>query len=247
MEREWTPQVRTPPAIKWLLNERAALAGRICKLDEKLAGIADRQALAQRQVDRMAKKHSEGTAQRADVLAKLEALDRVMEAQYAALNPAAGGVVRERAGKYGALGGLKRYVLSVVQASGLAGIATGELAMLTAAHFGLEMLTPHTRLNFRRQLRTLLRTEPQLVEERSAADSRGNVFWRRKQPSSLAALQAEAQRHEAEDAVGGEVAWQTSSAHSRASSRSWMSTCSSFMRAVSACSTSSTRWRRSEA
>ncbi len=48
-----TPRMRTPPDIKWLLNERAALAGVVEKAEVTLAGLRAKQARLEHQMTKV--------------------------------------------------------------------------------------------------------------------------------------------------------------------------------------------------
>lgn len=104
---EQTRRQRTDPLVKWLLNERAALTGRMAQLDEKVAGLQDQLAEAERRVAALATKVAENRRMPQDAATAHAPLDSVMGASFPLLNVAAGGVVRPWAGKYGPHGGLR--------------------------------------------------------------------------------------------------------------------------------------------
>lgn len=124
-----TPRTRTPPVFKWLLNERAALAGEAQRLQTELQRIQ---------------------LELPSVLAKLTALDATMAAIDPAVAPDAAGTVNAWAGKYGARGAVKACVLSRLQAAGNAGINVSTLALQVAAALGVELPTKKDFSAFRR-------------------------------------------------------------------------------------------------
>lgn len=204
---EQTRRERTDPTVKWLLNERAALAGRMAQLDDKLKGLHAQLAGAERRAKAFATKVSENRRMRQDAVTDLKALDTVMSTSFPTLNPAAGGVVRPWAGKYGELGGLKRFVLSLLERASPASITTGDLARIAAAHFQLQLSSNRERIAFRKQVRRLLRTEPHRVEELPAQNIRSALGWRWRGVPSLTSLYQEAAR-EAAHSFGPEVGCQ---------------------------------------
>ena len=124
-----TPRTRTPPVFKWLLNERAVLAGEALRLQAELERI---------QLELPA------------VLAKLTALDATMAAIDPAVAPNAAGSVNAWAGKYGERGAVKACVLSHLQVAGKSGIDVSTLALQVAAALGVELPTKKDFSVFRR-------------------------------------------------------------------------------------------------
>lgn len=123
------PCARTPPVFKWLLNERAALAGEAQRLKADLERI-------QRELPA--------------VLGKLAALDATMAAIDPLVAPDAAGTVKAWAGKYGERGAVKACVLSHLQAAGKAGIDVSSLALQVAAALGVDLPTKKDFSLFRR-------------------------------------------------------------------------------------------------
>ncbi|MGB9109849.1 MAG: hypothetical protein WCC39_14300 [Telluria sp.] len=110
---------RTPPEIKWLLVERATLAGDIEQLARRRALLdAEMEALRSR----------------------AQALDTSIRLLDARVNAAAAGQVFRHCQQYGERGALKAFIVRAIceSKSGLSGRA---IARLAAAHFGIEFLT----------------------------------------------------------------------------------------------------------
>jgi hypothetical protein len=202
---QYTPRQRTDPTVKWLLNERAALAGRISELDQAADTLRARLGIATRRAEAIAAKVMGAQRMRGNAVDRLQALDIVVAAAYPAVNPAAAGVVRARAGRYGARGGLKNYVLGLLKRASPACIATGELSKAAVAHFGIQFNSQGEAAAFRKQVRRLLRTAPHLVEELPVQNERGALGWRWRQMCSLDTLRAEAAAHEAAYPLGPQV------------------------------------------
>lgn len=122
-------RTRTPSAIKWLLNERAALAGKAQRLEAELQRIQQELSAVQE---------------------KLAALDTTLELLDKSVATDAVGTVNAWAGKYGARGAVKACVLSHLQAAGNAGINVSTLALQAAAALGVELPTKKDFSAFRR-------------------------------------------------------------------------------------------------
>ena len=122
-------RTRTPSAIKWLLNERAALAGKAQRLEAELQRIQQELFAVQK---------------------KLAALDTTLELLDKSVATDAVGTVNAWAGKYGARGAVKACVLSHLQAAGNAGINVSTLALQAAAALGVELPTKKDFSAFRR-------------------------------------------------------------------------------------------------
>lgn len=123
------PRARTPPVFKWLLNERAALAGEAQRLKADLERI-------QRELPA--------------ILGKLAALDATMSAIDPLVAPDAAGTVKAWAGKYGERGAVKACVLSHLQAAGHSGVDVSTLALQVAAALGVDLPTKKDFSAFRR-------------------------------------------------------------------------------------------------
>lgn len=124
-----TPRTRTPPVFKWLLNERAVLAGKAQRLEAELQRIQ---------------------LELPSVLAKLGALDATMAAIDPAVAPDAAGTVNAWAGKYGERGAVKACVLSHLRSAGISGIDVSTLALQVAAALAVDLPTKKDFSVFRR-------------------------------------------------------------------------------------------------
>lgn len=124
-----TRRTRTPPVFKWLLNERAALAGKAQRLEAELQRIQQELSAVQE---------------------KLAALDTTLELLDKSVATDAAGTVNAWAGKYGARGAVKACVLSHLQAAGKSGIDVSTLALQAAAALGVDLPTKKDFSLFRR-------------------------------------------------------------------------------------------------
>jgi len=166
-------RTRTPPAIKWLLNERAALAGEAQRLKADLERI-------QRELPA--------------VLGKLAAMDATMAAINHRVAPDAAGTVKAWAGKYGERGAVKACVLTHLQAAGKAGIDVSTLALQVAAALGVNLPTKKDFSAFRRDTvhAVLKRAKADGLTEVLIAARGGHTpqVWRWKGPRGLPGLAA---------------------------------------------------------
>lgn len=111
---------QTPPDLKWLLVERATVAGDIARLETKQALLA--KEIAKR-------------------LTTLQALDTTIHLRESRVTPDAAGVIRSHAKEYGKRGALKEYIVATLKAAPTDAMSTRAIALVVAAHFGLEFVT----------------------------------------------------------------------------------------------------------
>lgn len=147
----------TPPTLRWLRNQRAAIAGdieyaesRAATLNERIDQLTDQLSLAQSEFSGLQELASIRAAQHAALLKTIELED-------ACLKPMDDGAVRAWAGRYGERGALTVFVrdhLRMIAPRSMRGI---EITRLTAAHFGIAMLTREDRIKHSNTVRTTLR------------------------------------------------------------------------------------------
>lgn len=156
---------RTPPEIKWLLVERATLAG-------------DIEQLARRRV--MLDAEIEMLSSRAQAL---ETSIRLLDAR---VNSAAAGKVLRHCQQYGERGALKAFIMQAVRETEK-GLSIRAIAGLAAAFFGIEFLAKtelarYCANSIRPQLRQL--RDEGLVENLSGAWPEGMLWrWKRGLPT----------------------------------------------------------------
>lgn len=175
-------RTRTPPDLKWLLNERAAIAGRIQKLEKVLHGL-----------HKMEQSLSEcrGT---------LDALDTAIGLAYQGVRPDAAGTVNAWAGKYGQLGALTEFVVQLLREAAPAPVNARDVAFKVAEHFEIQLLCSADQLALRVSVKNTFKRLYQsgkVVPLHSRARLGGNQpgIWRWKQPiPTLSDLAAKAQR-----------------------------------------------------
>lgn len=150
-------RIRTPPELKWLLVERATLAGDLAKLTTRLAVLE---------------------AETARVSSTLAALDTAIRLTEAKARPDAAGVIQRHCGNYGARGALKAFIITVLQDSP-DGISTRNMAVTVRAHFGLYFVsepefTHFLKASVRSELRRLAK---QGLAVTTRAGGPGTMRW----------------------------------------------------------------------
>lgn len=118
----WLTEVttKTPPLLKWLLVERAAIAGEIARLQNTQEQLSKEQAKQQ---------------------ARLNALDSTMRQVEKSINVSAAGQIQTHAGKYGKRGGLKAFIIGLLKQAAPSGIGSKAIVLSVIRHFGLEFAT----------------------------------------------------------------------------------------------------------
>lgn len=137
-----TARTRTPPEIKWLLNERAMLAGRMGALGKK---IRQRNRIIEELQAKIAELGAQVISfeqQRTEIRARRSALDHTMQLINADINPAAGGTVNAWAERYGKRGALTEFVVNTLKAAGSTGMGAKDIALAANIHFGLGLTDP---------------------------------------------------------------------------------------------------------
>ena len=150
------PPSRTPPDIKWLLNERAALAGEIEKAHLKQATLAHKRERLEMQLAGLLKAMERSRVAQARSQASLDALDATMGLVSEQVNPCAGGAIWAWAGKYGVRGGLRDFIAQVLEGAAPEPVTTTVLMNLAARQFGIVLTTHVERRNFNKSVSSAL-------------------------------------------------------------------------------------------
>lgn len=150
-------RTRTDPTLKWLLNERAALAGAQQSTLEAIPRLQRRVNKAQALLEKA--RHSLAVAEKAQELnsAKLQALDITLAQFSPAIDPNRGVVVRAWKGRYGERGALTQFLLELLKQSAPAPMAVATIADRVELHFGIQHAEPDSRKKLRHSIRTCLR------------------------------------------------------------------------------------------
>lgn len=152
----FTSPRRTPPDLKWLLNERASVQGAIdAKLKQQATLEAKIQSL-QNQLENTESKLKQAVISLERHRANLAALDTAMAMTYEEANPAAGGSVQAWAGRYGSRGSLSAYILEILKAAAPNPLTMPVLLDMAARNFEQTFQTPQCRRSFRKSVRSAL-------------------------------------------------------------------------------------------
>jgi hypothetical protein len=188
-------QTRTPPALKWMLNERAAVAGRLSKAATRLQSLNSTVVDLQRRLETAQAKASAEVTNMAGHQGTLDALDASMSMMYQQARPDAGGTVNAWAGDYGKRGGLEAFVLGKIKNAAPTSVSSCDIRLEVAAYFNISATNFYDKRCLRRSvIGVLTRLGRKGLIEPSCARTKANApgFWRLKQPTTLADLAAKA-------------------------------------------------------
>ena len=186
-------RTRTPPDVKWLLNERAALAGVVEKAVVKQAGLRAKQLRLEHQLEKVLFELERSRTAQARAQASVDALDATMGLVCARLEPTAGGIVAAWAGRYGKRGALGAFVEQALRAAAPEPLTTSVLMNLAARQFGITFPLAKDRRNFNKSVSSSLRGLHLrgLVEPLHDRQLGSHGLWRWKAPMpSMDALRA---------------------------------------------------------
>ena len=130
------PRAYTPPALKWLLNERAALAGKAAKLHNQASRHLRQSARYREQMEKAIAIAGERQAALALVRSQMSALTTAIELQFPTVNPSAAGTVNAWKDKYGERGALTLFLKKTLEENP-AGMRCSELVKRVCCHFHL--------------------------------------------------------------------------------------------------------------
>lgn len=169
-------RTRTPPDLKWLLNERAAMAGALEEATVRKQHLTEKLVRLQK---------------------TLEDLDTTIGLLYPQVQTDVAGVVHAWAGKYGKRGALTESIKQALQDTHPASINVPMLRYCMAQKFGLSVVTYADNESLRSSIKNGL---GRLVKAghaeyiRNPAGGNAPGAWRWKPPTSFADIAAKAQR-----------------------------------------------------
>ena len=149
-------RTRTPPDLKWLLNERAALAGEVSKAELTQAGLQAKQTRLEQQLAKVQLLLARSQCAQSRAQASVNALDVTIALAYAQVEPTAGGVVDAWAGKYGKRGGLGEFIAQSLREVAPAPLTTSVLMELASHHFGITFPLAKDRRSFNKSVNSSL-------------------------------------------------------------------------------------------
>jgi hypothetical protein len=188
-------RTRTPPDVKWLLTERATLAGEHARAVAKQLALQAKRERLEKQLSKLLGQiaSTETAAKRAQ--ASLDALDVTMGLVNPRLEPTAAGVVDAWAGKYGKRGALGAFVADTLRQAAPEPLTTTVLINLASRQFGLTFTLPKDRRNFRKSVSSALSAllKRNRVEPLHSREEGSHGLWRWKsQVPSLEAMRLRA-------------------------------------------------------
>lgn len=185
---------RTPPDLKWLLNERAALVGQRQRAEQRAAHLATRLARLELLVPRLRRDLANAIGSRDSLDRRVQAFDQTVAIAYPQVSTDAAGVVRPQNGRYGRQGALKDFVRQCLEGFAPNPVGAAELKRLVIREFQLEIRTPDENRTLKESIKAALLSlrdrEGVVVAERHGPSL---TFWRWRAPADLAALRAMAQ------------------------------------------------------
>lgn len=199
---KWRPCMRNDPTLKWLLNERAALAGKLAQLRERLPAqrktAARLSGAATRYLGRAASAGArliEMESQIPQLQARLHALDDTMRLVNERVDPTVAGTVNAWKGKFGERGALINFLRDTVREASPQPVSVAALLFAVEQRFGFPGVPSPGRKSLRDSVRARLRElrdREDCVVHLPASPTTPQPSWQWKQPPSLKDLQAAA-------------------------------------------------------
>lgn len=142
-------RTRTPPLLKWLLVERATVAGDLARASEREATVErelenaqERLAQLTREAERLQRCKTQLPHILSEMQVRLAALDTSIRlASEDQVSPTAAGTVRSFSDRYGKRGDLKAFVIKVLQDAVPEALDTRTVVQRAIVHFGLDFTT----------------------------------------------------------------------------------------------------------
>jgi hypothetical protein len=191
---EPTPaRTRTPPDVKWLLNERAALAGTVAKAADKQQALAAKRGRLEAQLEGVLQLLARSRTAQSRAQASIDAIDVTLGLAHPRVRPTCAGEVSAWAGKYGKRGGLGDFVEQALQSAAPAALTTTVLINLASMQFGVAFPLPKDRRAFRKSVSSALTSllKRGLIEPLHSREEGSHGLWRWKvQAATLGGLRA---------------------------------------------------------
>lgn len=163
---ESEPHIRkTPPDLKWLLNERASVLGALQSQGERRTRLKAKQQKLEHQLS-----IAQRDVMRVDVAVgrlhtNLQALDTAIGMAHSSANPECLGAVQAWAGRYGERGALTAFVKEALQACAPDMLTMTVLVDMAASQFGQTFAVPAERRSFRKSVRSALHIRVKLLRK----------------------------------------------------------------------------------
>lgn len=207
---------RTSPDLKWLLNQRAAYLGALQQAEARTTPLQRKLALLEAQVAKLSARLEKALEPARSIQRDIQALDVVIDAMHGQVNKDAVEPVKAWAGRYGARGARKQFIITFLQAAYPHPVKTKHVLDALIHRFNIPLETSRERTALRHsvlQALVKLRDADGVVVSlhvRKAGTPDG--LWRWKEPMpTLEQLRARTQERDddlAEDRPAGEVGHQ---------------------------------------
>lgn len=199
----------TPSVLRHLLTERAALQGELVQLNSQAAELQTKLQKARESVRRLKARTEAVDARRQDRVAAVAAFELVLQAEWPQVNATGLNPVQGWAGKYGARGALKKFVLALLQSAAPEPLTSQALVLAVIQRFGCNPQSAEEARRLRDYVTEVLRAAAVRGALHLVAKRR-HTLWRWGPRDALGDLQAAARlsNDPYEDAIGVEVAGQ---------------------------------------
>lgn len=171
---------KTPPDLKWLLNERASILGALHSQEERRLKLEAKQRKLAHQLEIVQRDTQRTAVAIGRIEANLQALDAAIGMAYSSANPECLGAVQAWAGRYGERGALTAFVKEALQACAPDMLTMTVLVDMAASQFGQAFAVPAERRSFRKSVRSALHTlhKKGCVEPLHSGESAEHGQWR---------------------------------------------------------------------
>lgn len=184
---ESVPYIRkTPPDLKWLLNERASILGALQSQDERRQRLEAKRQKLEHQLSIVQRDVMRVDVAMGRLQTNLQALDTAIGMAHSSANPECLGAVQAWAGRYGERGALTVFVKEALQACAPDMLTMTVLVDMAASQFGQTFAVPAERRSFRKSVRSALHTlhKKGCIEPLHSGESAEHGQWRWKPPFS---------------------------------------------------------------
>jgi len=192
---------RTPPLVKWLLNERAALLGQAERVLKRAQHLRAKVQQHEAVLNDLRKELEAAVAREQALRHGAAALQSSLELAEPRVCPDCVAPVRPWAGRYGKQGALKQFIRDTLAAAAPAPLSGAELKRRVIVKFSLDVRTPQERRSVKESIQSALHSlkdRDGVVERESFGPQQS--LWRWKPDLDFAQLQQQASsaltRHE---------------------------------------------------
>ena len=189
-------RTRTPPDVKWLLNERAALAGAVSKAVAKQQALCAKRERLEAQLEGVLRLLERSRTAQTRAQASLDGIDVTLGLAHPCVRPTYADEVSAWAGKYGQRGGLGEFIEEALHAAAPAPLTTTVLINLASMQFGLTFPLPKDRRAFGKSVSSALTSllKRGRIEPLHSREGGSHGLWRwNVQATTLEGLRAQAE------------------------------------------------------